>query len=305
MYRFFHSFASTKLLHVVPSSLTARCRRRFLCGAVCATIPITLGTCVAFAKEEEEKDLIIDLKGGAESPHAAKTWGVPYDWDWDGRMAEAKKRNLVKSNDVIKRQIILIRHGEYNTKVKDDTQRTLTERGRSQAHRTGLALKQMFSTCPLLLSTQPRVIHVSDLTRAQQTLNEILPSLPSGKNVTVVRNANLREGLPCPPDPPLGRVKKMSVDDLDAQATRAERAFREIFYRPLDKSECGVEIVVGHSNVFRYFMCRALQVPPEAWLRTRICHCSMSRFTVYSSGKVMVECFGDVGHLPPEMHTTS
>uniref|UniRef100_A0A183B3S8 Serine/threonine-protein phosphatase PGAM5, mitochondrial n=1 Tax=Echinostoma caproni TaxID=27848 RepID=A0A183B3S8_9TREM len=35
-------------------------------------------------------------------------------------------------------------------------------------------------------------------------------------------------------------------------------------------------VFVGHANVFRYWLCRALQLPPEAWLRIQLYHGSVS-----------------------------
>ena len=37
------------------------------------------------------------------------------------------------------------------------------------------------------------------------------------------------------------------------------------------------EVIVGHGNVIRYFFCRALQLPPEVWLRFSTFNCSISK----------------------------
>ncbi len=48
---------------------------------------------------------------------------------------------------------------------------------------------------------------------------------------------------------------------------------------------------------------RALQLPPEAWLRTAAYNASITILEIYPSGRVSLRCFGDVGHLPPDMIT--
>ncbi|KAG7366417.1 histidine phosphatase superfamily protein [Nitzschia inconspicua] len=60
------------------------------------------------------------------------------------------------------------------------------------------------------------------------------------------------------------------------------------------------EIIVGHANIMRYFICRALQIPPEAWLRLSLYHCSISYLVVASNGNVTARMIGDIGHIPYE-----
>ena len=66
------------------------------------------------------------------------------------------------------------------------------------------------------------------------------------------------------------------------------------------------DVVVCHGNVIRYFFLRALQLPPEAWLRTSTFNCSLTYLVVRpGSGRVSLRAFGDVGHLPMRMVTFS
>jgi serine/threonine-protein phosphatase PGAM5 len=46
------------------------------------------------------------------------------------------------------------------------------------------------------------------------------------------------------------------------------------------------EIIVCHGNVIRYFFCRALQLPPEAWLRFSPFNCSLTYLTIQPTGTV-------------------
>lgn len=57
------------------------------------------------------------------------------------------------------------------------------------------------------------------------------------------------------------------------------------------------EIIVCHANVIRYFACRALQIPPEAWLRFCIFNCSLTYLTIRPTGNVSCRMLGDIGHL--------
>ncbi len=65
------------------------------------------------------------------------------------------------------------------------------------------------------------------------------------------------------------------------------------------------EIVVCHGNVIRYFFMRALQLPPEAWLRLCTFNCSLTYFTVRPNGNISCRSLGDTGHLSPEETTFS
>ena len=57
------------------------------------------------------------------------------------------------------------------------------------------------------------------------------------------------------------------------------------------------EIVVAHGNIIRFFFCRALQLPPEAWLRISTFNCSITYIMIYPNGYVSCRMLGDVGHL--------
>jgi len=58
------------------------------------------------------------------------------------------------------------------------------------------------------------------------------------------------------------------------------------------------DIVVCHMNVIRYFTLRALQLPPEAWLRLGGFNGSLAYLTIRPNGSVSLQAFGDFGHLP-------
>jgi len=50
---------------------------------------------------------------------------------------------------------------------------------------------------------------------------------------------------------------------------------------------------------------RALQFPPEAWLRMSLANGSITRMTIRPSGRVTLKALGSTGHMPPELVTFS
>ena len=57
--------------------------------------------------------------------------------------------------------------------------------------------------------------------------------------------------------------------------------------------------------MIHYFICRALQLPPEAWLRFSLKHASITWVTIRPSGRVSVRGIGEAGHFSPEKLTTT
>jgi broad specificity phosphatase PhoE len=57
------------------------------------------------------------------------------------------------------------------------------------------------------------------------------------------------------------------------------------------------EIVVCHMNVIRFFVLRALQLPPECWLRMGGFNGSITHLRIVTDGRVCLDAFGDAGHL--------
>ncbi|XP_070390462.1 serine/threonine-protein phosphatase PGAM5, mitochondrial-like isoform X3 [Dermacentor albipictus] len=168
------------------------------------------------------------------------------------------------------------------------------ERGRKQADLTGQRLKHLgvpFS----------RLVH-SSMTRAIETaeiIHKHLEALPMESCELI------REGAPVPPEPPFGTWKP-EAKVFFTDGARIEAGFRKYFYRAApSQREDSHEIIVCHANVIRYWICRALQFPPEAWSRISLANCSISVVRIPPSGRVSVRSLGDTGHFPREMITTS
>jgi serine/threonine-protein phosphatase PGAM5 len=98
-----------------------------------------------------------------------------------------------------------------------------------------------------------------------------------------------------------------ATDEIDQNYERIEAAFQKYIYRANpsfdDDNEHEFEVIVCHGNVIRFFFCRALQIPPEAWLRMSIFNCSLTYIMVKPNGHCTCRMLGDIGHLGYE-HTT-
>ena len=228
-----------------------------------------------------------------DSPYN-RTWGTKWCYGWDN----PGERGLPTDTKKGQRQIIMIRHGQYqNEDSSDDSIRTLTDLGKQQAHLTGKWLKENMGASSLFTTDKVQHFYVSNMARAKETADIILEEL-NQPNVKVTEDAILRERFPCDVSPPY--PKKASESSMKV----AEQAFEKYFHRPRHSGMRSTEFMVGHANMIRYFVCRSLQLPPEAWLRISLAHCSLTSIQINGEGTVKINMLGSCGHLPGEMHTT-
>ena len=212
----------------------------------------------------------------------------PWERNWDKREPTGKD----SPKPTASRHIILIRHGQYKLAGANDSEKTLTKLGREQADLTGRRLK--------VLGLDISKIHESTMTRAQETSSILQKYLADAE---VLTTDLLREGAPIPPEPSHSAWQPTD-DEFFTEGARIEAAFRKFFHRASPRQEKdSVEVLVCHANVIRYMACRALQYPPEGWLRIGLRHCSITWITVRPSGHVTLRCLGDAGHMPPEKLT--
>ncbi|KAL3857177.1 hypothetical protein ACJMK2_011870 [Sinanodonta woodiana] len=201
---------------------------------------------------------------------------------------EEREKNKAKVTPTSTRHILMIRHGQYYDNAKEDEARILTLLGRDQAELTGKRLLEMNLPFTKIIS--------STMTRAIETSHIIHKFLP---HLALEQTDMLREGAPIPPEPPIGgwRPEKNFYQD----GARIEAAFRKFFHRADAKQTSdSYEILVCHANVIRYFICRALQLPPEAWLRLSLNHGSITWITIRPSGRVSLMFLGESGYMPIE-----
>lgn len=121
-----------------------------------------------------------------------------WDDNWDRRDPHMLVKNQGNSSEEVElqrptavRRLYLIRHGEYHTSGATDDDRTLTELGHRQADLTA----ERF----LALGLEPTVIYFSTMTRARETFQAFAKAFPSVRSQSCDM---LREGAPCPPEPP-------------------------------------------------------------------------------------------------------
>ncbi|XDV21265.1 hypothetical protein PO909_026387 [Leuciscus waleckii] len=240
--------------------------------------------------------------------HAAQPSALPtangWDYNWDKRepssMVNGKRKEIAGDNGSpdgennkpkATRYICLIRHSQYNLKGEGDKERILTPLGREQAELTGQRLAALGLKYDVL-------IH-SSMTRATETANIISKYLPG---VKLESCDLLREGAPIEPVPPVAHWKPEAAYHEDG--ARIEAAFRRYIHRADAKQkEDSFEIIVCHANVIRYFVCRALQFPPEGWLRMGLNNGSITWLTIRPSGRVGLRSLGDSGFMPPDKLT--
>jgi len=242
-----------------------------------------LGTFALLSNTGQLNDLKLAAICSKES-YAAYKETTKWNFDWDKRSKEQSKST---------RTIILIRHGQYNLDGQVDDDRYLTELGKEQAALTGKRLKE------LKLDKKISRFVMSTMTRALETGNIIYQELDN-PNIPIEKTDLIREGAPIEPDPPLDTWNP-DPKDFFIEGARIETGFREFMHRAdPDQEEDSVEVLVCHGNVIRYFVCRALQLSPNAWLRMSLRHGSMTVLTLRPNGRVSLKSLGDTGHMPPD-----
>jgi serine/threonine-protein phosphatase PGAM5 len=199
-----------------------------------------------------------------------------------------------------RRNIYLIRHAQYNQKGDDDDCHTLTKLGEEQSSLLGKRLaKSGIKFTSIISSGMCRAMQTADIMLKE--MKECYPCLSLKENDTI-----LNEGPPCIPEPPYRQRELWDPDynEFYAEGARIEAAFRKYFHRAsVDEKEDTNEIIVCHANVIRYFAMRAMQFPPEAWLRLSLEHSSITRISLLPNGDVVLKGLGDSGHLPADKTT--
>jgi serine/threonine-protein phosphatase PGAM5 len=214
-----------------------------------------------------------------------------------------------------KRFIYLVRHAHTDRAAPSHDQlgNSLTDLGREQAELTARRL----SALPI------GIIHHSPLRRAEETaqiiaaafpdvplrparlLQECIPYLPAAFiEWREANGADAAQEQMLPPELrqwlgvwPAGAERKL----IEEHMHQAQRAFTKYFV-PTHRSERH-EVIVCHGNILRYFVCRALSVPPEAWIHADVHNCGISEIVIESSGRTMLISHNDTGHLPYSMRT--
>ncbi|XP_050063548.1 serine/threonine-protein phosphatase PGAM5, mitochondrial-like [Aphis gossypii] len=229
-----------------------------------------------------------------------------WDSNWDKRQLKSlvkpvysKKRELQDKYDkqiksqksCATRHIFLIRHGQYNLSGETDGDRKLTELGRKQAFFTGERLS--------ILNYPWTKITQSTMTRAMETCSIIQKQLPENIPITT---SDLLTGSPIQPDP----LSKHWIPELifNTDKSRKEVAFRRFIHRaPPEQKKDSYELIVCHANVIKYFVMKSLQLTPEARLRLKLDHASITWLSIAPNGRVTLRCYSNSGYMPPDAIT--
>jgi broad specificity phosphatase PhoE len=212
------------------------------------------------------------------------------------------------------RHIYLVRHAQREPGPGPDSMGPgLTLLGWKQAHLTAHRL------APLKMD----VIYTSSLRRTMETARIIALEFD---NIPIRPSTLLWECIPAIPDYAIEWHRKHPHVDTDSLRIPAQMkpwvdlwgqdvSIREIeegfeqahaawdhYFTPIRGKDHN-EIIVCHGNLMRYFVMRALMVPPEAWNNADLYNCGISEITVHSDGKIMLLSHNDSGHLPDEMKT--
>lgn len=238
-----------------------------------------------------QKDRFRAYASSQGEPHAT---GSVWDYNWDRRNPESGKEEGegVPPKPTATRHLILIRHGQYEHWHSEQEKKVLTELGRQQATATGQRLKELETTYSAIHhSTMPRAVETAQL------VSQCLPEVP-------MHSCDLlREGAPIVPEPPVHHWRP-EKHEFFCDGPRIEAAFRKYFHRaPPTQEKNSTEVVVCHANVIRYFVCRALQLPPEAWLRISLGNGSITKIAIRPNGRVSLKTLGNTGHFPPKLLT--
>ncbi|XP_046351530.1 serine/threonine-protein phosphatase PGAM5, mitochondrial-like isoform X1 [Haliotis rufescens] len=263
-------------------------------------------TALSILLHEKSKDKNVAYSAKREWSYSFEP-SVKWDYNWDRRepenLVKPSKQNTEKDPDTVAnelksktatatRHLLLIRHGQYNMESSDDIGRFLTKLGQEQADITGRRLKDLNLPYTVLIS--------STMTRAKETADIIHKHVP---HLSIQRNDLLREGAPIPPEPASAHWRP-EVAQFYKEGARIEAAFRKYFHRAEpDQTEDSYEIIVCHANVIRYFVCRALQFPPEGWLRMSLANGSITYLVIRPSGRVHIKTLGESGHMPVDKVT--
>lgn len=190
------------------------------------------------------------------------------------------------------RTVYLIRHGDYDHRdTRDpDVGRALVPLGIAQARLVAARLRSL----PVGMTS----LHCSTMTRARQTALVMQADFPE---LTVQQSRQIRECTP-----PSWRRDIMEGADparLSQCKSRLDEAFA-VYFAPSPAADSH-DIVVCHGNVIRYFVTKALRVSHLAWLGMTISNCSLTIVRVYPNGAMTLVAFNDVGHLPPNLQTST
>lgn len=214
-----------------------------------------------------------------------------WDYDWDGLNGNPRSKDGDSCTHVL-----LIRHGQYDTRTEE---KALTTLGREQARAAGRHLAVFCNE----LDAPLHQVFSSTMKRAKQTCDIALSSVPqSFRRPLPRRDPSFSECAPHSFSPPLRGYDPSPRQMADGQR-QLDSAFKNSFRRPSGFSEDKIVVYFVHANVIRYLMLKFLQLPLNAWLRFNVKHCSYTHIILHSDGTVECAAFGDAGYMDPSLQS--
>jgi serine/threonine-protein phosphatase PGAM5 len=199
------------------------------------------------------------------------------------------------------RTLYLVRHGQHQRLELDASDEGLTREQAACKRDNGLTplgIEQAHLTAQHFRSHPISAIYASSLPRTTQTADIIASAFPQ---ISPRKSRGLWECIPCVPPAFAQDLKDVPSEVFERDKKHAENAFERYFKRARGRDKH--EIIVCHGNLLRYFVCRVLQVEPEAWAKMDICNCGISEILVKPDGRVFLVSHNDVGHLPYRLTT--
>lgn len=135
--------------------------------------------CQSKANDDTELSKPQKVDVSLKNPHAS------WDKNWDMRKHKQNKNKVVH-------QIIMVRHGQYNTESEDDAERYLTAVGRQQAEATGKRLQTLLASGQL---APVKTVYFSTMTRATETCQLILPQITQSATVPTLASTATTVGV--------------------------------------------------------------------------------------------------------------
>ena len=97
------------------------------------------------------------------------------------------------------------------------------------------------------------------------------------------------------------KKKKEILFQMKIAKKNSDLAFKTLFKAP-QKGQT-TEVVVAHGNVIRHWVCKALNIPENRWLKMDVSHTSLTGIRISRKGNIVLLGFADTGHLPLKMRT--
>lgn len=309
--------------------------RRSLAAAAPASVLCTRPW--AHCDQQEPSDEAIFSPG----PAWRRAWNDDWDGRHPATTASASEKATETKGRI--RHVLLVRHGQYNLEDPENgltelgrEQARLT--GKRLADLAAGVKRDAYGEVKISYSQ----LVCSTVLRAQQTaeiISQELPGVPRAPDDVLL--AEGFPVLPLPQGPDMLRKGSVYPARILEEGPRIEAGFRKYIRRDIDhkrpssdkqnalhegyapqkaaasmarmlpsveaaataSSEHEYVIVICHMNVIRYFVARALQLPPETWLRMRGNNCGITEIIIHPGGKVSLNTFADTGHLAVDQLT--